>query len=328
MNGLVDCFQESDKTNILEEPPMAAETLKADVNEILLGYHILGATWNGFQGQQEAEKKLEFRRGQIGDTEYEIQEERAKVMATKTLDWARANKYGDRVKKAWWTARPGSLSEAVGFPIDSDKNPTDTLIQFETDKFLGISAKSTKGKGDIGFKNPGVGTVDKSLSIKLAKIAQDEEKKFATENNLTKMNKTQMSAIIKRDKELKKVASAARDITLNKIREVFYTKLTRMSKDTLKEYILVDWLDAAANMSLMYIKVTGHGMPNIGFFASLMNPLQNTKLEALHTKNVILEKVGNDSVGVKTTSKRILKMRAKYSEHPMSSSLKFSGEPW
>ena len=38
MNGLVNCFQESDKVNILEEKnSMAAETLKADVNEILLG---------------------------------------------------------------------------------------------------------------------------------------------------------------------------------------------------------------------------------------------------------------------------------------------------
>ena len=101
-----------------------------------------------------------------------------------------------------------------------------------------------------------------------------------------------------------------------------------MSKDTLKEYILVDWLDAAANMSLMYVKVTGHGMPDIGFFASLENPLQNTKLEALHKKDVILKKVGNDSVGVKTTTKNILKMRAKYSEQPMSSSVKFSGDPW
>ena len=30
---------------------------------------------------------------------------------------------------------------------------------------------------------------------------------------------------------------------------------------------------------------------------------------ALHKKDVILKKVGNDSIGVKTTSKNILKMR-------------------
>ena len=122
---------------------MAAETLKADVNEILLGYHILGSTWIGFQKESEVKNQLSIRHSEIGDTDYNIQEERAKVMATKSLDWARANNYGNRVVKAWWTARPGILSEAVGYEVDSSKNPTDTLVQFETDKFLGISAKST-----------------------------------------------------------------------------------------------------------------------------------------------------------------------------------------
>ena len=175
MNGLVNCFQESDKANILEEKSVAAETLKADVNEILLGYHILGSTWIGFQGKTDAENQLNNRRSQIGDTDYNIQEERAKVMATKSLDWARANNYGNRVVKAWWTARPGILSEAVGYEVDSSKNPTDTLVQFETDNFLGLSAKSTAGKGDIGFKNPGIGTIDTAFNLKLAGIVKKEE---------------------------------------------------------------------------------------------------------------------------------------------------------
>ena len=37
------------------------------------------------------------------------------------------------------------------------KNPTDVLVEFTKGGFLGLSAKSTSGKGDIGFKNPGVG---------------------------------------------------------------------------------------------------------------------------------------------------------------------------
>ena len=69
---------------------MAAETLKADVNEILLGYHILGSTWQGFEGRIDAEIQLNNRRNEIGDSDYNIQDERAKVMATKSLDWARA----------------------------------------------------------------------------------------------------------------------------------------------------------------------------------------------------------------------------------------------
>ena len=179
MNGLVNCFQESDKVNILEEKPVAAEVFKSDVNEILLGYHILGSTWDGFQDVVNVKSQLDIRSNQLDKEEYEIQEERAKVQATKSLDWARANKYGNRVVKAWWTARKGTLSEAVGYEVDSSKNPTDTLVQFETDKFLGLSAKSTAGKGDIGFKNPGIGTIDKVLGLKLVSIVKEEEDEFA-----------------------------------------------------------------------------------------------------------------------------------------------------
>ena len=305
---------------------MAAETLKADVNEILLGYHILGSTWIGFQGKTDAENQLNNRRSQIGDTDYNIQEERAKVMATKSLDWARANNYGNRVVKAWWTARPGILSEAVGYEVDSSKNPTDTLVQFETDKFLGISAKSTAGKGDIGFKNPGIGTIDKALNLKLAGIVKKEENDFAELHDLS-TSKSTRKIEIRRDQNLIDASNDARTITLGKIRDVFYNKLNVLSNKKLKEYVLSDWLDAKNSISPMYIKVTGHGS-EYPYTASLMNPLQNSKIEALHKSNLIVSKVGNDSVGVETINKRILKMRVKYESQAMASSVKFSGDPW
>ena len=305
---------------------MAAETLKADVNEILLGYHILGSTWIGFQGKTDAENQLNNRRSQIGDTDYNIQEERAKVMATKSLDWARANNYGNRVVKAWWTARPGILSEAVGYEVDSSKNPTDTLVQFETDKFLGISAKSTAGKGDIGFKNPGIGTIDKALNLKLAGIVKKEENDFAELHDLS-TSKSTRKIEIRRDQNLIDASNDARTITLGKIRDVFYNKLNVLSNKKLKEYVLSDWLDAKNSISPMYIKVTGHGS-EYPYTASLMNPLQNSKIEALYKSNLIVSKVGNDSVGVETINKRILKMRVKYESQAMASSVKFSGDPW
>jgi hypothetical protein len=305
---------------------MAAETLKADVNEILLGYHILGSTWIGFQGKTDAENQLNNRRSQIGNTDYNIQEERAKVMATKSLDWARANNYGNRVVKAWWTARPGVLSEAVGYEVDSSKNPTDTLVQFETDKFLGISAKSTAGKGDIGFKNPGIGTIDKALNLKLAGIVKEEENDFAELHDLS-ASKATRKIEIRRDQNLIEASNDARTITLGKIRDVFYNKLNVLSNKKLKEYVLSDWLDAKNSISPMYIKVTGHGS-EYPYTASLMNPLQNSKIEALHKSNLTVSKVGNDSVGVETINKRILKMRVKYESQAMASSVKFSGDPW
>ena len=68
------------------------------------------------------------------------------------------------VKNVYWTARPGfSFRNVVGVDVDQRKNPTDVLVEFNLGGFLGLSAKSTSGKGDIGFKNPGVGTVDSDL---------------------------------------------------------------------------------------------------------------------------------------------------------------------
>ena len=326
MNGLVNCFQESDKVNILEEKPVVAEVYKSDVNEILLGYHILGSTWNGFQKESEVKNQLSIRRSQIGDTEYNIQEERAKVQATKSLDWARANNYGNRVVKAWWTAREGVLSEAVGYKVDSSKNPTDTLVQFETDKFLGLSAKSTARKDDIGFKNPGIGTIDKALNLDLVGIVEDEENEFTKLYGLS-TTKTMRKIEIRRDQNLIKASNDARTITLKKVRDVFYNKLNVISNKKLKEYVLSDWLDATKTISPLYIKVTGHG--NVyPYTASLENPLQNSKIEALHKSHLTVSKVGNDSVGVETINKRILKMRVKYESQAMASSVKFSGDPW
>ena len=305
---------------------MAAETLKADVNEILLGYHILGSTWNGFQKESEVKNQLSIRRSEIGDTDYNIQEERAKVMATKSLDWARANNFGNRVVKVWWTARPGILSEAVGYEVDSSKNPTDTLVQFETDRFLGLSAKSTAGKGDIGFKNPGIGTIDKALSLKLASIVKEEEDDFAKKHDLS-ASKAARKIEIRRDRNLIESSNDARNITLGKVRDVFYRKLNVLSNKKLKEYILSDWLDATKTNSPLYIKVTGHGSES-PYSASLENPLQNSKIEALYKSNLTVSKVGNDSVGVETINKRILKMRVKYESQAMASSVKFSGDSW
>ena len=41
-----------------------------------------------------------------------------------------------------------------------------------------------------------------------------------------------------------------------------------------------------------------------------------------------VEEVGNDSVGVKAGSKKILKMRFKFESEKLASSLKMSGDPW
>ena len=76
-----------------------------------------------------------------------------------------------------------------------------------------------------------------------------------------------------------------------------------------------------------YVKVTGRGTQS-PYSASVEDPLNNPKLKAILTERISYEDVGNDSVGVKAGTKKILKMRFKYESEKLASSLKMSGDPW
>ena len=305
---------------------MASNTDQADINEILLGYYCLGGKWTGFVGATEAKKQLNIKKNKVGEDFYAVQQSRAKIMAEESLKWAKSNGYKGKVSKVWWTARPGILSKAVGYEVDSRKNPTDTLVQFTDKQFLGLSAKSTKGKGDIGFKNPGVGTVDKALNLELRELVAKENLKFAKKHGLPEATAARKQAI-RKSPALVKAANTARDQTLKKIRDTLLKKLESMSAKALREYIVHDWMDAGSIIRPPYIKVTGHGN-KAPFTASISDPLNNSKSTAIQTKKIKLEKVGNDSIGVSAGGKKILKMRAKFESQAMASSMKFSGDPW
>ena len=305
---------------------MASNTLQADINEILLGYYVLGGKWTGFQQQAYSKQQLNSRKKQVGEKLYLVQSARAEVMSEETLKWAKKNGYKGRVKRVWWTARPGILSKAVGYEVDSRKNPTDTLLEFSDGNFLGVSAKSTKGKGDIGFKNPGVGTVEKSLKINLKKMIDAEESKFTKRFKLSE-SKSKRKAEIRKNPKIAEQSNVARDALLKKIRNSLFKKLNSMTQKQLKEYVLNEWMDAGAMIMPPYIKVTGHGN-KAPFTASITDPLKDSKSNAIQKKKITLKRVGNDSVGILAGGKKILKMRAKYESQAMASSLKFSGDPW
>jgi len=305
---------------------VSSNTLQADINEILLGYYVLGGKWTGFQDQSDTKRQLSGRKEQVGEKLYNIQSSRAEVMSDMTLKWAKQNGYKGKVVKVWWTARPGILSKAVGYDVDSRKNPTDTLLLFSDGQFLGVSAKSTKGKGDIGFKNPGVGTVENSLKINLKKIIDDEESKFTKRFTLSE-SKSKRKAEIRKNPKINEQSNLARDILLKKIRDALHKKLKSMTQPQLKKYILNEWMDAGSMIMPPYIKVTGHGN-KAPFTASITDPLKDSKSNAIQKKKITIEKVGNDAVGILAGGKKILKMRAKYESQAMASSVKFSGDPW
>ena len=75
----------------------AANTLGADVNEILMGYYAGGENWNIYGDQKgEVLKGLEQRKAQISPEEYADQAGRAKAQAEASLEWAAANGFDQK----------------------------------------------------------------------------------------------------------------------------------------------------------------------------------------------------------------------------------------
>lgn len=297
-----------------------ANTHAADVNEIQLGF-FLSDNWSNFVDSCEAKEKLKGKRKLVGEIGFDDQTKKAKAMAIEVLKWAKNEGYNEHITKVWWTARPNSLAKAFGQPVDSRKNPTDVLIQFSNNDYLGLSAKSTKTQGDISFKNPGVGTIEKSLGIDLKTLADNAVDKLSRKYiDLPSAAKARKAAIRSNDR-IKAEADAMGREVLTSIRDKMYTRLTAMSQEELFKFIINDWMDAASE-GPRYVKVTGMKRG-----AKVEDPTKNEKLDALLAGNITLEKVGNDSIGIRSDCKRIMKMRAKYESQKLASAIKFSGDP-
>lgn len=301
----------------------AQHTDIADINEILFGYYCGGADWSKYEDSKYVRGQYDRKIKKLTQEELNIQDDRAERMAKETLKWAATNGYGGRVSKVWWTARPGSLQKAVGNSRNvSDKNPADNLLLFTTGEFLGLSAKSTSGLKDIGFKNLGVGTIDKLLSLDLTSIVKEEEKKFIEEHNLPSSAKVR-KAEIRRDPEISSAANKERTAIMNKIREVLLRKLNKLSDDEARSHIVENWMDSGSDTYPPYIKVTGTRNGVL-----IEDPLKNSKIEALNKGDIKFSPLGNETIGVVASGKKIMKMRFKYTSQALASSMKMSGDPW
>lgn len=305
---------------------MASNTDLADVNEIYVAYLLAGRKWFDSAAKTQFARKSKA----IGAQKAALQIERADVMVQEFLKWSKANKYSGRVKKIWWTARPGVLSRAVGREVDSRKNPTDILVQFTSGPakgFLGLSAKSTSGSGDIGFKNPGIGTVEAALNLPLSNILTEAVDSIVKKFKLPENTKARKDAIRKSPAVQAKTQEIGSTV-LSKIRDAMFIKLKALNNKELRDYILGNWLDASNDLYPPYVKVTGMGTKSGSITAKVDDPLKNDKLTAILKEKIGLEKVGNESIGIKAGSKKIMKMRAKFESEKLASSVKFSGDPW
>ena len=301
---------------------MASNTDLADVNEIYTSFLLNGNRFPDAitERQYEAKSKL------LTPEQLEQQQGRAVAMVDEFNKWS--NKNGFRgVAAVYWTARPGfTFKPITGYDVNQKKNPTDVLVQYSDGKFLGLSAKSTKGKGDIGFKNPGIGTIDRDLKLRLAEIPKAAANNFATSVGLPTPANARKSKI-RQNPALQKQADAIGLTVLNNLRDQFLVRLNKMSPQERKEYIVNSWIDAGEGLLPRYVKVTGRGT-RAPYTASVDDPLNNEKLKKLTTEPISFEAVGNDSVGVKAGVKKIMKMRFKYESQKLASTVKMSGDPW
>jgi hypothetical protein len=253
---------------------------------------------------------------------------KARVMAQEFIVWAKANGYKTPIRDVWWTARPNSMTRAVGYPVDQKKNPTDVLVKFTSgpsDGFLGLSAKATQGSGDIGFKNPGLGTVDRNLNMKLAQEYDNQLKQTIRKFALPEASAAR-KLHIRSNPGIKKQTEEIGVQILAAMRDELLVRLNKFKQPELIKYLLSDWMDAEI-VKPPYIKVTGQGNKE-PYRAVAMDPTKNEKLDALAKYKVTLEKVGNESIGVKAGEKKIMKIRFKFESEKMASSVKLSGDPW
>jgi hypothetical protein len=301
-----------------------ANTVLSDINEIYTGYVLAGNKWFDNAAKLQYEQRVK----QAQPHEVEDAQGKAVAMAAEFIKWAKANGYKAPVKQVWWTARPNSMTSAFGEPVDQKKNPTDILVKFSdgpSKGFLGLSAKATQGSGDIGFKNPGIGTVDRSLNISLA-----DEYKNQLDQTIKKfrlpVGATERKLYIRANPKVKIETEAIGVQILAAMRDELFVRINRMNQKELMKYLLSDWMDAEI-LRPPYIKVTGQGNKP-PYKATVMDPVKNEKLEALGKYPMTLEKVGNESIGVKAGEKKIMKIRFKFESEKMASSVKLSGDPW
>ena len=315
---------ESFRTQQLSEAP---NTVGADINEIMFAYFAAGGDWNLIDNSLEAKEAIAKRKKQASTQQYEVQAGRAKAMFRETLAWALENGWDGKITKVWWTARPGILANAVGTPLPAG-NPTDVLLQFGNEDFLGVSAKSTKSKGDIGFKNPGVGSISDALDVDLRSIIISESSKVISDLKLPATAVARKKYI--RDPNNEEVRVAVEEVgknILNLLREKLLEHLSSADEEEIRNHLASYWIDAKENYPY-YIKVTGRGNEKRGYSASVIDPTKNEKYKALMTKELSVVPVGRDSIGIIAGDTRIMKMRFKYESQKLGSTIKMSGDSW
>jgi hypothetical protein len=311
-----------------------ANTVLSDAQEIAAGFYILnGPSGNIKSGKwysADVKSQFESRAKQMTKEELDDVLNKSRVMAAEFLKWATSNGYAG-VKQVWWTARPGSMTAAVGEPVDQKKNPSDILVKFRSgpaNGFLGLSAKATHGGAgaEIGFSNPGIGTIDSDLGLNLASFAKSEEEKILKALNVPSLSAKERKAWLRAHPSIRAKTQEAGSKILSALRDQLLKKLQSFDMNKLYKYLLSSWLSADV-LYPPYIKVTATSSGGKSYAAHTTDPVNNPKLKALGTRKIKLQPLGNESILVIAGDKNIFKMRFKNESEKLASAIKMSGDP-
>lgn len=296
-------------------------TFQANVNELAFARDMVGGfdKVNGFS--QDPEGVFTSSGEKAGEPFAEDRNRMGSEMASLTKEWLAENGFTSPIAKVHWTARPGTLGEAIGDPtIDQKKHPADLVLEFEDGTFLGVSAKSSrKSRDKITFKGSGSGTLAKKLNNpNIASRVADLSDKFARENGIPdkgreKIIRSNPKLREKASKEGQKVIEAGRDELLSTFEGMGNAKSAKFIKD--------NFLDLD-EQGLRYIRVTGRNNGN----NKITDPRNYDLVNSLDRGDFKFEAGGTGTINLvdNLTKKKIMVIRAKFGGLPMAGrALKF-----
>lgn len=293
-------------------------TLAADINEITFLSELGG--WGKVGNAKDAKQALDLRLKQIDKSEAKDQIEKAKVMATETKNWLKANGYQSPIAKTWWTARPGMITKITGAK-GGPNNPSDILVMFRDKTYLGISLKSAKKSFKIGFKNPGAPAFGKAIDYDIEGDKKTLEDKAIKKFKLSTSVKERKEEVRKR-KDAAAIAAEADKIVAT-IRNKSMKALESVSPTKVKKYIRENILNVT--VEIPYIKVTGKGRDG-NYSVSILDPFKNSILSKFNKGKISFTPTGNNTIVVKANDEKLFIMRFKYTSRKLADSLKMSVE--
>jgi len=302
----------------------------SDVNELYFGLCLNNHRWFS----RDAELKYKHSIKKISAKDWQIQTERAKVMAEEVKAYAKRHKYIG-IEKVYWVARIGTLQTAVDVAIGKGvmkikprNNPTDILLKFGSGPsggLLGISLKSTSRSQGTTFKNRSLGALDDILNIRLEDIEKKYEKKAVIDYNLPTVE-SQRKIVLQKAKN-KALAEEISKEVLTETRNEYFKKLDSMDSSELTKHLISFWMDSEGIFP-PYVVIKGKGDKEGSYDAVIDEPLKRSRALSAMTKEIKVTKLGDYSIGFSAGTDRICTVRLKYRDTKFASPIKISAEPW